>query len=157
MTLPPFLGNDGPSDAWTDLVNAVPTIAALARVCGQRLGVDEIPAEELSLSEEAEAILFTASGRGMIEIKGTNKEFESPQRLLAVYVEQGNDTYRMFRSRSEPEVTIRFLAGFCELCRAGLVVHQCAAEFSLTRHGFQVARDIDETEIAELLEHAVQA
>ena len=152
MTLPPFLGNDGPSDAWTDLVNAVPTIAALARVCGQRLGVDEIPAEELSLSEEAEAILFTARGRGLIEIKGTNKEFESPQRLLAVYVELENDSHLMFRSRTEPEITIRFLDGFRELCRAGLVLHQCAAEFSLTRQGFQVARSVDETAIAELLE-----
>ena len=68
--MPPFLGDDGPSDAWTDLVNAVPTIAAFARVCGQQLGLDAIPAEELSLSQEAEAILFTACGRGMIEIKG---------------------------------------------------------------------------------------
>lgn len=152
MTLPPFLGNDSPSDAWTDLVNAVPTISALARVCGQRLGVDEIPAEELSLSEEAEAILFTARGRGLIEIKGTNKEFESPQRLLAVYVELENDSHLMFRSRTEPEITIRFLDGFRELCRAGLVLHQCAAEFSLTRHGFEVAREVDEATIAESLE-----
>lgn len=150
--MPPFLGNDSPSDAWTDLVNAVPTISALARVCGQRFGVDEIPAEELSLSEEAEAILFTARGRGLIEIKGTNKEFESPQRLLAVYVELENDSHLMFRSRTEPEITIRFLDGFRELCRAGLVLHQCAAEFSLTRHGFQVAREVDETTIAESLE-----
>ena len=155
MTLPPFLGNDGPSDAWTDLVNAVPTIAALARVCGQQLGVDGIPAEELSLSEEAEAILFTACGRGLIEIKGTNKEFESPQRLLAVYVELENDSYLMFRSRTEPEITIRFLDGFRELCRAGLILHQCAAEFSLTRHGFQVARGVDETAIAESLEQGI--
>ena len=150
--MPPFLGDDGPSDAWTDLVNAVPTIGALARVCGQQLGVDVIPAEELSLSQEAEAILFTASGRGMIEIKGTNKEFESPQRLLAVYVELENESHLMFRSRTEPEITIRFLDGFRELCRAGLVLHQCAAEFSLTRQGFQVARGVDETAIAELLE-----
>jgi len=156
VTLPPFMENDGSGSAWSDLVNAVPTISALARLCGQQLGRDDLPAEELSISEEAKAILCSARDRGVIEIKGTNKEFESPQRLLAVYVEQGNDTYRMFRGRSEPEVTIRFLAGFCELCRAGLVVHQCAAEFSLTRHGFQVARGIDETEIAELLEHAVQ-
>ena len=155
MTLPPFLGNDRPSDAWTDLGSAVPTISALARVCGQRLGVDEIPAEELSLSEEAEAILFTARGRGLIEIKGTNKEFESPQRLLAVYVELENDSHLMFRSRTEPEITIRFLDGFRELCRAGLVLHQCAAEFSLTRHGFQVAREVYETTIAESLELGV--
>ena len=153
--MPPFLGNDSPSDAWTDLVNAVPTISALARVCGQRLDVDEIPAEELSLSEEAEAILFAARGRGLIEIKGTNKEFESPQRLLAVYVELENDSHLMFRSRTEPEITIRFLDGFRELCRAGLVLHQCAAEFSLTRHGFQVAREVDETTIAESLELGV--
>ena len=150
--MPPFLGNDSPSDAWTGLVNAVPTSSALARVCGQRFGVDEIPAEELSLSEEAEAILFTARGRGLIEIKGTNKEFESPQRLLAVYVELENDSHLMFRSRTEPEITIRFLDGFRELCRAGLVLHQCAAEFSLTRHGFQVAREVDEKTIAESLE-----
>ena len=54
--------------------------------------------------------------------------------------------------RTEPEITIRFLDGFRELCRAGLVLHQCAAEFSLTRQGFQVARGVDETAIAELLE-----
>jgi hypothetical protein len=33
-----------------------------------------------------------------------------------------------------------------------LVIHQCAAEFSLTRHGFQVARELDEAAIAETLE-----
>ena len=152
MTLPPFLGNDGSGDAWTDLVNAVPTISALARLCGQQIGAADRSAQELELSAEAQAILVTACNRGLLEIKGTNKEFESPQRLLAVYVEKDNDSQIMFRSRSEPEITIRFLDGFCELCRAGLVIHQCAAEFSLTRHGFRVARELDEAAIAETLE-----
>jgi hypothetical protein len=152
VTLPPFLGNDGSGDAWTDLVNAVPTISALARLCGQQLGAAARSAQERELSAEAQAILVTACKRGLLEIKGTNKEFESPQRLLAVYVEKDNDSHVMFRSRSEPEITIRFLDGFCELCRAGLVIHQCAAEFSLTRHGFQVGRELDEAAIAETLE-----
>jgi hypothetical protein len=152
VTLPPYFSNDGPGDAWTDLVNAVPTIAALARLCGQQLGAADRPADQLELSEEAQAILVVTRGRGLLEIKGTNKEFESPQRLLAVYVEQDNDSHVMFRSRAEPEITIRFLDGFRELCLAGLVIHQCAAEFSLTRHGFQVARELDETALAETLE-----
>ena len=158
MTLPPFLGNDGrASDAWANLVNAIPTLTALAQLCADRLQQGPVSDQDLSLSAEALTLLYAARDRGVFEIKGTNKEFESQQRLLAVYVEQSHDEYLMFRSRDDAEITIRFLDAFRELCAAGMLIHQCAAEFSLSRLGFERARSVDADACSELLEEAVRA
>lgn len=157
MTLPPFLGNDDrASDAWANLVNAIPTLTALAKLCADRLQQGSIAAEDISLSAEARTLLHAAHDRGVFEIKGTNKEFESQQRLLAVYVEQAHDEYLMFRSRDDAEITIRFLDAFRELCAAGMTIHQCAAEFSLSRFGFEYARTVDADECTELLAAGVR-
>lgn len=71
--------------------------------------------------------------------------------MLAVYVETDADHGLIFRTRENPAITIRFLAGFRELCVAGLVMHQIYQEFSLTREGLDLAQTISEKEVEGLL------
>ena len=78
--------------------------------------------------------------RAPIEIKGANRAFDAPGRMLAVYIETSPERTLIFRNREDPTITIRFLAGFRELCEAGLVMHHIYHEFSLTREGMDQAR-----------------
>ena len=87
----------------------------------------------------------------MIDVKGANRAFDAPGRMLAVYVETNADHTLIFRSRENPATTIRFLSGFRELCAAGLVMHHIYTEFSLTREGLELAATIDQSEVESLL------
>jgi hypothetical protein len=71
--------------------------------------------------------------------------------MLAVYVEADADRVLIFRNRENPAYTIRFLAGFRELCAVGLVMHHIYTEFSLTRSGLEIAQTITEAEVESLL------
>ena len=134
MNLPPFIASaTGQANLWKDLIHSVPTLAALAQLASDRL-VISAPAD-YELSPEARTILSITRNRGVIELKSNNTEFESSQRMLAVYVERTAESHVMFRSRTEPEITVRFLEGFRQLCDAGLVMHQVGGEFSLTTRG----------------------
>jgi hypothetical protein len=137
------------AETWQELGQGAPTLAGLARVCSLSMatGGDK----GLKLSPEARAILFAARKRAMIEVKGANRAFDAPGRMLAVYVEMEPDRTLIFRSRENPIVTIRFLAGFRELCAAGLVMHHIYQEFSLTREGLELAITIPEGEIEGLI------
>ena len=111
MNLPSFIASaTGQANLWKDLTHSVPTLAALAQLASDRLVSPNTV--EIALSPEANTILSITRDRGVIELKSNNTEFESAQRMLAVYVEQAADTHVMFRSRTEPEVTVRFLDGF---------------------------------------------
>ena len=148
MNLPSFIASaTGQANLWKDLTHSVPTLAALAQLASDRLVSPNTV--EIALSPEANTILSITRDRGVIELKSNNTEFESAQRMLAVYVEQAADTHVMFRSRTEPEVTVRFLDGFRQLCDAGLVMHQVGGEFSLTSQGYEQARKINPVEVAE--------
>ena len=150
MNLPSFIASaTGQANLWKDLTHSVPTLAALAQLASDRLVSPNTV--EIALSPEANTILSITRDRGVIELKSNNTEFESAQRMLAVYVEQSADTHVMFRSRTEPEVTVRFFDGFRQLCDAGLVMHQVGGEFSLTSQGFEQARKINPVEVAELV------
>ena len=150
MNLPSFIASaTGQANLWKDLTHSVPTLAALAQLASDRLVSPNTV--EIALSPEANTILSITRDRGVIELKSNNTEFESAQRMLAVYVEQSADTHVMFRSRTEPEVTVRFLDGFRQLCDAGLVMHQVGGDFSLTSQGFEQARKINPVEVAELV------
>jgi len=154
MTLPRYLSQAGSnSSELEELLAGLPTIAAFARLCGnvlaQSLGADRPPVD---LSSEAQAILCAARQCGILEIKGTQQEFESARRLLAVYVETGPGCYQVFRNPRDPQVTLRFLDGFRELCIAGFVMHQMGAEFSLTRLGFEHATTLDESSLQVYLD-----
>jgi hypothetical protein len=134
---------------WLELGQGAPTLAALASVASIAMATGGDKTVELS--REARCILFAAKDRGVIEIKGANRAFDAPGRMLAVYIETDSDRTLIFRSRDNPAYTIRFLAGFRELCTAGLVMHHIYTEFSLTRAGLDLAPTIARDEVSDLL------
>lgn len=142
------------AETWTELGHGTPTLSGLARICSVSMatGGDK----ERTLSVEAKALLFAARKRALIEIKGANRAFDAPGRMLAVYIETTPERTLIFRNREDPTITIRFLAGFRELCEAGLVMHHIYHEFSLTRDGIDRAATIDEAEVAPLLALATE-
>jgi hypothetical protein len=139
---------------WLELGQGAPTLAGLARVAS--VSVATGGDKSVVLSREARCILCAARNRGVIEIKGSNRAFDAPGRMLAVYVEADAERTLIFRSRENPAFTIRFLAGFRELCAAGLVMHHINAEFSLTREGLDLAQTIGENEVGDLLTLATE-
>jgi hypothetical protein len=154
--LQPFFGNKDTrwAETWQELGEGAPTLAGFARLCSLALaGHAQL---DRPLSPEAKAILFSARDRGMIEIKGSNRAFDAPARLLAVHVETTPQRSIIFRNRDKPELTIRFLAGFRDLCEAGLAMHHIYGDFSLTREGFDVARTIAPEEVESLLREGVE-
>ena len=139
---------------WNELGQGAPTLAGLARVASEAMADRQRSADPQSppkLSPEARCILHAAARRGIIEVKGANRAFDAPGRMLAVYIETDADRTLIFRSRENPAYTIRFLAGFRDLCAAGLAMHQIYTEFSLTREGLELAATIPASEVAELL------
>jgi hypothetical protein len=154
--LQPFLGNRDArwAETWQELGEGAPTLAGYARLCSLALAGHAQP--ERPLSPEARAILYAARDRGMIEIKGSNRAFDAPARLLAVHVESTPQKSIAFRNREKPEVTVRFLAGFRDLCEAGFAMHHIYGDFSLTREGFEKARTIPQEEVESLLREAVE-
>ena len=154
MTLPRFFSQTGGSSGeLEELLSGLPTIGAFARLCANVLAQPRAEAAAVApeLSGEAEAILWSARERGILEIKGTNQEVESPKRLLAIYVEIDPDCFVVFRNRQDPQVTLRFLDGFRQLCEAGFIMHQMGAEFSLTRSGFERAAGLEESALEQYL------
>jgi hypothetical protein len=142
---------------WEDLTNGVPTIAALADLCSHVLAdpASDPAAVKLSgLSREAAAILQAARETGSISIRGDKNAFEPGERYLAICVELGEGRRMEFRVADRPEQTIRFMNGFRQLCRAGLVMHHLMNEFSLTAAGFELARQVQSGEVAELVQMA---
>jgi hypothetical protein len=142
------------AETWHELGQGTPTLAGLARVCSVSMATGGDPRRPLS--GEAKALLYAARERAMIEIKGANRAFDAPGRMLAVYVETSHERTLIFRNREQPAVTIRFLAGFRELCEAGLAMHHIYHEFSLTREGLERAATIKEEEVAPLLALATE-
>jgi hypothetical protein len=134
---------------WLELGQGAPTLAGFARVAS--IAVATGGDKAVKLSPEARCILFAARNRGVIEVKGSNRAFDAPGRMLAVYVETDADRTLIFRSRENPALTIRFLAGFRELCASGLVMHHIYTEFSLTREGLEFAQAIPAEEVESLL------
>lgn len=141
--------NDRWAETWQELGEGAPSLAGFARLCSLSIAGQGNPERPLSL--EAKAILLVARQRGMIEVKGSNRAFDAPARMLAVHVETTSQQWVTFRNRDRPEITIRFLAGFRDLCEAGLVMHHIYNDFSLTREGFEVAHTIERSEVEAVL------
>lgn len=138
------------AETWHELGQGTPTIAGFAWACSRSLATGGN--KQIALSPEARGILYAARNRGLLEIKASNRAFESPARMLAVYVETDAEHAILFRAKDNPAVTIRFLAGFRELCAAGLVMHQIYQEFSLTREGLELAQTIPQAEVEKQVE-----
>jgi len=135
---------------WQELGEGAPTVLAFARLCSDALVANRsVPPE--SLDQEARAILYLARHRGTLEVKSVNHAFESSERFLTVCVELDLERTFILKRRDDPELTIRFLDGFRQLCAAGLVMHHLFRDFSLTRLGFEVARGIRREEVPILI------
>jgi hypothetical protein len=139
---------------WLELGQGAPTLAGLARVAS--LATASGGDKSIELSREARCILYAARNRGVLEVKGSNRAFDAPGRMLAVYIETDPERTLIFRSRDNPAFTIRFLAGFRELCSAGLVMHHIYTEFSLTREGLDLAQTVPAEEVGDLLALATE-
>jgi hypothetical protein len=135
---------------WSDLGAGAPTIAALAQLCSRAWVNGSSAAEDLW--PEARAILYVAGRRGVLEIKGTNAAYESPSRLLTVFVELDDETRIRFRDARNVQQNVRFLEGFRQLCARGLVMHHLYHEFTLTPSGFALAATISPSEVQTLLD-----
>jgi hypothetical protein len=144
-------GGDGQLAAtWNDLGVGAPAIGALAQLCSHAwVGGPTAPE---GLTPEAQAILFAAGRRGVLEIKGTNAAYESASRLLTVFVEVDDDTRIRFRDARDVRQNVRFLEGFRQLCACGLVMHHLYHEFTLTSAGFELAAMIRPDEIQRWLD-----
>jgi hypothetical protein len=145
--------------SWEAMGEGGPTLAALAALCARTLAKsreEQIAINAVDLSAEARAILYKARDRGIIEVRGVKTAFETPGRLLAIYVEESEHHTVAFRSREFPEITVRFFDGFCELCHAGLILHHLHRDFTLSRKGFELARTIDPLDIQEQLASATE-
>jgi hypothetical protein len=126
---------------WEELGAGAPTLIAFAQLCSQALAANRTEPFE-PLTDEARTILYAARNRGAIEIKGVNHAFESSERFLTVCVELDLERQLFLKRRDDPELTVRFLDGFRQLCASGLVMHHIFRDFSLTRPGFELARRI---------------
>ncbi len=136
---------------WNDLGVGAPTIAAFAQLCSRAWVTGVAGSDELSA--EARVILYAAGRRGVLEIKGNNAAYESPSRLLTVFVEMDGDTRIRFRDPCDVRQNVRFLEGFRQLCARGLVMHHLYHEFTLTPVGFELAATISLQEVQTLLDH----
>lgn len=143
--------------SWEALGNGAPMLVALAQLCSERwVRGQSGPLEPNSLSGEAQAILFAARGRGIVEIKAVNSAFDAAARLLAVYVELDDEHTIAFRDSKNPEVTVRFLDGFRELCEKGLMLHHIYRDFSLAPSALELARTIEREQVQHLLDMATE-
>ncbi|MDX1930378.1 MAG: hypothetical protein SFV81_27885 [Pirellulaceae bacterium] len=143
--------------SWEALGNGAPMLVALAQLCSERWVRSQSGAVELSsLSGEAQAILFAARGRGIVEIKAVNSAFDAAARLLAVYVELDDEHTIAFRDSKNPEVTVRFLDGFRELCEKGLMLHHIYRDFSLAPSAIALAKNIEREQVQHLLDKATE-
>jgi hypothetical protein len=131
---------------WEELGEGAPTLIAFARLCSDALAANrQAPVEELT--DEARAILYASRRRGTIEVKGVNHAFESSERFLTVCVELDTEHQLFLKRRDDPQLTVKFLDGFRQLCASGLVMHHLFREFSLTRAGFELAATIHRRDV----------
>jgi hypothetical protein len=151
--LEPFPNETTLQAAWEQLGVGAPTIVACALLCAKAL--HDGPQVDGELSPEAETLLWAARQRGMFEIRGVYTAFTGPARLLAVCVEQTDDTSIDFRCKHDVEITVRCLEGFRQLCSQGLIWHHLFRDFSLSQFGFERARNAN-AELAQKLINRLQ-
>jgi hypothetical protein len=162
-----------PSTLIKVLGEGYPTIAAMAMLCaeaisqsmvtpvGSNITSDQAEANDADvvdlISDEAKTLLVLARHRGTFEIRATQDAFDSTERFLAICVETEPEVFLMFRQKSQPRQSIRFLEGFSQLCRYGLMVHHLNKDFSLSSQGYRVADSLDKAQFQRLAEFGIEA
>lgn len=144
--------------SWEALGNGAPVLVALAQLCSERWVNGDQPAsiDDVNLSPEGLAILFAARERGIIEIRAVNSAFDAAARLLAVYVEMSDERTIAFRDQQKPEITVRFLEGFRDLCNQGLIIHHIHRDFSLAPRAIELAQCIKQSDVQAQLDQATE-
>lgn len=135
-----------------------PVVAALAVLTARALMNDSLDQDQVlkQLSPESKMLLLVAKDRGTFEVRATKDSFDSTERFLAICVETEPQVFLVFRRKSEPRQTVRFIEAFTQLCRLGLVIHHQQKEFSLSTHGYSIAQLISADEISDLADFAVE-
>jgi hypothetical protein len=145
------------SGSWEALGAGAPVLVALSQLSSRAMAnSDALTTGSVELLPEAKAILYAARDRGMIELKAQNAAFEAPSRMIAVYVEIDETQTIAFRDPHLPEITVRFLEGFRQLCSMGLVMHHIYRDFSLTSRGFELARQLKKEEVQPWLDKGTE-
>jgi len=154
------LGGDDQKSAiqWQDLGEGAPTIIGFANLCSNAMALaSEFGEDQINeLSPEAKTILVAAASRGTFDIRADRDSFDSADRFLAVSVEFEIDQRILFLQKDNPEQTVRFLEGFRQLCRSGLIIHHLQKDFSLSATGFKIAKTLNREDFVELLEFGVK-
>lgn len=149
--------------SWEALGQGAPVLVALAQLASERWVHRSGPAAEdgqpqllAKLSLPAQAILYSAKQRGVIEIRAVNSAFDAAARMLAVYVEMDEERTIAFRDPADPSLTLEFLDGFRELCDYGLVMHHIYKDFTLTAQAIHLAEEIEPSSVAEWVAKATE-
>jgi hypothetical protein len=141
---------------WQELAEGAPTILAFAQICSQAMVDSPSEIDVDALSVEAKTILALAAQRGTLEIRAHRDPFDSVERFLAVCVEVEHERRLLFLQKEDPQQTVKFLEGFRQLCRAGLVLHHLHRDFSLSTQGFVLAKSIDPEPLQHLIKWATE-
>ncbi len=148
-------GNHSPT-SWQELAEGAPTIIGFAQLCSLAISDTNQTAVILEqLSDEAKCILGLAASRGTLEIWFQRDGFDSVERFLAVCVEVQPQSRKLFLRKEDPQQTVKFLDGFRQLCRAGLVLHHLQRDFSLSKQGFELARLISVDDYQTMIDFAI--
>ena len=145
-------GESHSATQWQSLEVGASTISAFAELC--RLAIiapPETAIEPDALSDEAKAILVCGGQRGVVDVRACKDDYDSVERFLAVCVETEPDSHVLFLQREDPVQTMAFLDGFVQLCRAGLVVHHLGRDFSFSKAGYALSKQLCDDGLAESL------
>ena len=84
-------------------------------------------------------------------MRACKDDYDSVDRFLAICVEIELDSHVLFLQKEDPVQTVAFLDGFGELCRSGLVVHHLGRDFSFSKAGYALAKQLCDDGFAESL------
>ena len=146
-------GEQAGATAWQELEVGAATISAFAELCRRSVIFSpEAPVDPDQLSDEAKTILVCGGDRGVVDVRACKDDYDSVERFLAVCIETEPDSHVLFLQKDDPVQTVAFLDGFGELCRNGLIVHHLGRDFSFSRSGYALAKQLNEAGAASQLE-----
>ena len=138
--------------SWQELEVGAATISAFAELCRRSIiSPPEAAIDPDQLSDEAKTILVCGGQRGVVDVRACKDDYDSVERFLAVCIEAEPDSHVLFLNREDPIQTVAFLDGFGELCRSGLIVHHLGRDFSFSKSGYALAKQLCDGEVAESL------
>jgi len=127
---------------WKDLDSGAATISAFAELCRLSIISPPEPIDSDLLSEEARSILICGGQRGVVDVRACKDDYDSVERFLAICIETEPDSRLLFLQKDDPVQTVAFLEGFAELCRNGLIVHHLGRDFSFSKTGYALAKEL---------------